>query len=37
MSGMSRERYVLAGQLVPGQSTAALVIHHPEAIYFGAV
>jgi cobalamin-dependent methionine synthase I len=26
-----------AGQLVPDQSTAALVIHHPEAIYFGAV
>jgi 5-methyltetrahydrofolate--homocysteine methyltransferase len=26
-----------AGQLVPDQSTAALVIHHPDAIYFGAV
>lgn len=24
------------GQLVPDQSTAALVIHHPEAIYFSA-
>ncbi len=24
-----------AGQLVPGQSTVAVVVHHPEAHYFG--